>query len=314
MSHRGWIHLTRAASAVGLGVFAVVTLAAPQDSSLSAFFNVWVYNGLMVLACVIAGSHAYLVAARARRVDRDHSGSRLLDVRRALVRDLQAGDVSVDGRCRVHRLLLRCCMSGSCSCSRSRARSIAGTALAGRNHGRARGRSPRSCSARRARSREHGGLALDRGHEPRVPARRRPPALRGLRGLLRYRAGGPGQRWLLLGLGTLATTAADAVYLFQSAEGTYVEGTWVDVLWPAAMLLIASSAWAPDRSREGLEVEGRPLLAVPAVCALVATGILVYDHFRTVNLLAILLATARPAPRDRATRADVPREPADCSS
>ncbi len=57
------------------------------------------------------------------------------------------------------------------------------------------------------------------------------------------------------------------------------------------MLLVASAAWAQDRSRDGLEVEGRPLLAVPTVCALVATGILVYDHFRTVNLLAILLAT-----------------------
>ena len=48
----------------------------------------------------------------------------------------------------------------------------------------------------------------------------------------------------------------------------------------------------PDRTRDGLEVEGRPLLAVPAVCAVVATGILVYDHFVRVNLLAIALATA----------------------
>src|SRR4029077_20438449 len=93
----------------------------------------------------------------------------------------------------------------------------------------------------------------------------------------------PGQRWLLLGLGMLATTTADAVYLFQSANGTYVEGTWIDIFWPAAMLMIAAAAWAPDRSREGLAVEGRPLLAVPAACALVATGILVYDHFININ-------------------------------
>ena len=58
------------------------------------------------------------------------------------------------------------------------------------------------------------------------------------------------------------------------------------------MLLIASSAWVGDRTREGLAVAGRPLLAVPAVCALVATGILVYDHFARVNVLAIILATA----------------------
>jgi diguanylate cyclase (GGDEF)-like protein len=102
----------------------------------------------------------------------------------------------------------------------------------------------------------------------------------------------PGPRWLLLGLGALSTAAADSVYLFRSAEGTYIEGTWVDILWPTAMLLVASSAWAPDRTREGLEVEGRPLLAVPAVCALLATGILVYDHFIRVNLLAIVLASA----------------------
>jgi diguanylate cyclase (GGDEF)-like protein len=58
------------------------------------------------------------------------------------------------------------------------------------------------------------------------------------------------------------------------------------------MLLIAASAWLPDRTREALEVEGRPLLAVPAVCAIVATGILVYDHFVQLNLLAITLASA----------------------
>ena len=102
----------------------------------------------------------------------------------------------------------------------------------------------------------------------------------------------PGPRWLLLGLGVLSTAAADAVYLFQSAEGTYVEGTWLDILWPLALLLIASSAWVSDRTREGLAVEGRPLLAVPAVGALVATGILVYDHFARLNVLAIVLASA----------------------
>ena len=112
----------------------------------------------------------------------------------------------------------------------------------------------------------------------------------------------PGPRWLVLGLGILATTAADAVYLFQSSNGTYVEGTWVDILWPAAMLLIASSAWLPDRTRAGLEVEGRPLLAVPAVCVLVATGILVYDHFTRLNLLAIVLASLTLAAVIRETR------------
>ena len=50
------------AAAAGLAVFAAYTLLAPQDGACFTFFNVWVYNGLLVLACVIAGSHAYLVA------------------------------------------------------------------------------------------------------------------------------------------------------------------------------------------------------------------------------------------------------------
>ena len=61
MSHRGWINFTRAGSAVGLAAFALFILAAPDDSSWSGFFDTWVYNGLIVLACVTAGSYVYLV-------------------------------------------------------------------------------------------------------------------------------------------------------------------------------------------------------------------------------------------------------------
>jgi len=106
----------------------------------------------------------------------------------------------------------------------------------------------------------------------------------------RRRGWRPGRRWLLLGLGVLATALADSIYLFQSAADTYVEGSWLDILWPAALLLIASSAWAVDRSRP--DVEGKTLFAVPSACALLAIGVLVYDHFDRVNLLAVGLATA----------------------
>jgi diguanylate cyclase (GGDEF)-like protein len=41
-----------------------------------------------------------------------------------------------------------------------------------------------------------------------------------------------------------------------------------------------------------VDVHGRSLLAVPAVCALVASGLLAVDHFERVNLLAIVLALA----------------------
>jgi diguanylate cyclase (GGDEF)-like protein len=102
----------------------------------------------------------------------------------------------------------------------------------------------------------------------------------------------PGTRWLLLGLGMLATALADGVYLFQASAETYVDGTWIDIFWPAAMLLIASAAWTRGRRIAEVEIEGRPLLAVPAICAFLAIGILVYDHFRHVNVFAVALATA----------------------
>jgi two-component system, cell cycle response regulator len=97
-------------------------------------------------------------------------------------------------------------------------------------------------------------------------------------------------RWWLLGLGVLATTIADSIYLFQVE--TYVEGVAIDPLWPASTLLIATAAWVRDRDEQSLSVEGRPLLAVPIGGALVATGVLVYDHWHRVNLLALGLATA----------------------
>ena len=95
------------------------------------------------------------------------------------------------------------------------------------------------------------------------------------------------RRWLVLGLGVLATTVADAVYLLEVTS--YQEGSPIDILWPASTLLIAGAAWAGTRERR-IHFVGRPLLAVPAVCALVAIGILVVDHFAGVNLLAAALA------------------------
>jgi diguanylate cyclase (GGDEF)-like protein len=98
------------------------------------------------------------------------------------------------------------------------------------------------------------------------------------------------RRWLVLGLGVLATTVADAIYLFELE--TYQEGSAIDILWPAATLAIAGAAWVGARGERELRVEGRPLLAVPAVCSLTALGILLFDHFGRVNLLAVGLAVA----------------------
>ena len=97
-------------------------------------------------------------------------------------------------------------------------------------------------------------------------------------------------RWVVLGLGLLATAIADSIYLFQ--VDTYQSGIAIDPLWPGAALLIAVAAWIGERNERAVSMEGRPLLAVPTACALLATAVLLYDHFNQTNLLALGLATA----------------------
>ena len=290
MPHSAWVHLTRVASAAGLAAFAAVTLLAPAGSDLEAFFNVWVYDGLMVFACVVAGSHAYLVQRERAAwivVTAALCSWTFGELWYAVFKPETYPSMADAGYIAFYVLLY----VGVVLLLRSRVRSIGGTLwLDGATAALAAGALGAAVLV---------DLVLDstEGSTSTVATNLAYPlgdvlllsAVFGVFSLTRWR---PGQRWLVLGLGIICTTAADAVYLFQSSNGTYVEGTWVDILWPAAMLLVAAAAWLPDRTREAFEVEGRPLLAVPAVCALIATGILVYDHFVQLNLLAIVLASA----------------------
>jgi len=289
MPHRRWILFTRAAAAAGLAAFAAFILTAPGDSGYSEFFNVWVYNGLMVLACVIAGSHVYLL-----KRDRAAWSAITLalvswtfgELWYAILKPETYPSMADAGFIGFYVFLY----VGIVLLLRERARSIGGTLwLDGVTASFAAAALGAAVLVELVLESTEGSLST-------VVTNLAYPLgdvllLSAVFGVFSLTGWKPGHRWLLLGLGALATTIADGVYLFESAEGTYVEGTWIDILWPASMLLVASAAWAHDRSRAGLEVEGRPLLAVPAVCALVATAILAYDHFRTVNVLAIGLAT-----------------------
>jgi two-component system, cell cycle response regulator len=284
-----WVYATRAAAAAGLAVFAAYTLLAPPDDGFFTFFNTWVYDGLMVLACVIAGSHAYLV-------QKDRAAWSVItaamvcwtfgEIWYAAFEPETYPSMADAGYIAFYPLLY----VGIVLLLRSRARTIAGTLwLDGATAALAAGAFGAAVIFELVADVTEGStsvvvtnLAYPLGDVLLLSA------VFGVFSLTGWR---PGTRWLLVGLGVLSTALADVVYLFQSAEGTYVEGTWIDILWPAALLLIASSAWVGDRTRAALSVEGRPLLAVPAVCAIVATGILVYDHFARLNVLAIVLST-----------------------
>jgi diguanylate cyclase (GGDEF)-like protein/putative nucleotidyltransferase with HDIG domain len=99
------------------------------------------------------------------------------------------------------------------------------------------------------------------------------------------------RRWLLIGAGLATSAVADATFLVQAATETYAEGTVLDAFWPASMLLLAQAAWVRQADRR-FEVEGKPLLATPATCGLLAIGVLAYDRVEPISLLAVVLAIA----------------------
>jgi two-component system, cell cycle response regulator len=110
-------------------------------------------------------------------------------------------------------------------------------------------------------------------------------------GLLALNAWKPSRSWTLIaaGLGTMAV--ADSVFLWQSANGAYVEGGALDALWPAAALLLGHAAWQPS-AREATRLEGWRLLAMPALFTLIPVGLLVYGNLKPMNSLALALGAA----------------------
>jgi len=288
MSYRRWITLTRAASVAGLAIFALGIVLAPPGGDVEHILGTWFYNGLMVLACVIVGSRA-LLAPNKRPAWIAFTGALVswtfAEIWFAAVHPESYPSMADIGYLGFYPLIYL----GIVALVRSRARSLSGTLwLDGLTASLA-------AAALGAAVLVELVLESTEGSVSAVATNLAYPlgdllllsAVFGVFSLARWR---PGQRWLLLGLGVLSTAFADSIYLFQSASGTYVEGSWIDIFWPTALLLVAASAWAPDRSRA--DIEGKPLLTVPAACAVLAIGVLVYDHFHRVNLLALGLATA----------------------
>ena len=105
----------------------------------------------------------------------------------------------------------------------------------------------------------------------------------------------PGRAWLVLGAGLAVNSTGDSLYLYQVATDTYQPGAYPDSLWPIAMVLLASAAWVSERKAAPIDAEGRSLHLIPATCVTVAVGVLIYDHFTRVNVLALSLATATVA-------------------
>jgi diguanylate cyclase (GGDEF)-like protein len=102
----------------------------------------------------------------------------------------------------------------------------------------------------------------------------------------------PGRTWAVAALAFSVITVADSLFLYLNATGGYQEGTLLDALWPAAMILLAVAAWEPAQRKHAVELEGRFLAATPLVCGLVALGVLVVSRFHHLNVVADALAAA----------------------
>jgi two-component system, cell cycle response regulator len=98
--------------------------------------------------------------------------------------------------------------------------------------------------------------------------------------------------WAFVAVGFAVFALADSAYLYETAAGTYSEGGVLDVGWPLALVLIACSAWQPIRRLEGVRDEGWQALTLPTFFAAVGLSLLVYDHFVRINTLAMVLASA----------------------
>jgi diguanylate cyclase (GGDEF)-like protein len=99
----------------------------------------------------------------------------------------------------------------------------------------------------------------------------------------------PGRAWILLGLGLAVNALADGVYLLQTVEGTYTEGTLLETLWPASALLVGASAWQPAQRAAAATHESLRMVLVPAAAALTGIGLLTYDHFDRLNGVTLIL-------------------------
>jgi diguanylate cyclase len=102
----------------------------------------------------------------------------------------------------------------------------------------------------------------------------------------------PERAWWLLAAGMAVFAAVDVIYLFQVARGTYVLGTWLDVLWPATAVMLGLAAWQTPAIAGRHRLEGWAVMVVPSLFAVGALGVLVGDHFHPVSTVAVVLATA----------------------
>ncbi|HZV75977.1 MAG TPA: HD domain-containing phosphohydrolase [Conexibacter sp.] len=101
----------------------------------------------------------------------------------------------------------------------------------------------------------------------------------------------PGRGWALFGFGVALSAVADTLFVYQDAVGSYHAGSLIDALWPAAVLCCGWAAWQPWHSARPASGYGRQTFLYPSAFAVLALGLLAYDHFVPISDAAAVLAT-----------------------
>src|SRR4051794_40346385 len=78
----------------------------------------------------------------------------------------------------------------------------------------------------------------------------------------------PGRTWGALAGSFILFGVSDGIYLWGNATGTWVAGSVFEAGWPAATLLLARAAWMPPRHVRPRPLQGRRMLVVPTLFAL----------------------------------------------
>jgi diguanylate cyclase (GGDEF)-like protein len=99
-----------------------------------------------------------------------------------------------------------------------------------------------------------------------------------------------GWTWAVTALGFAVFAITDAVYGYQTAAGTYVDNTIMDIGWPLAFGLFAFAAWLKPTQVRTSRLEGWQSAVLPGVFGLLSLAVLLDASFNDVYPVAVVLA------------------------
>jgi two-component system cell cycle response regulator len=111
----------------------------------------------------------------------------------------------------------------------------------------------------------------------------------GVPALTGWRVRGP---WLLIAAALALIALSDGLFLYSTLTEEITEGTVLDPLWPASLLLLAYASWRPVNVAQTAQLDGIRVVVVPAAFAILALGLLVYARVGGLNDVAVALAAA----------------------